>query len=66
MVVSNFVESAKQNPVLLPMSGLTGQEWEALKLHVDFGITCNQQLVDSAKVKVVEFDKWMEENWSNV
>ena len=66
MVVSNFVESAKQNPVLLPMSGLTGQEWEALKLHVDFGITHHQQLVNSAKAKVVEFDKWMEENWSNV
>ena len=66
MVVSEFVKSAKQNPVLLPMSGLTGEEWQALKLHVDFGITQHQQLVDAAKVKVVEFNKWMEENWSNV
>lgn len=66
MVVSEFVKSAKQNPVLLPMSGLTGEEWEALKLYVDWAFVVDQKLVDDAQIKVVDFDKWMKENWSNV
>ena len=66
MVVSEFVKSAKQNPVLLPMSGLTGEEWEALKLYVDWGFLVDQKLINEAQIKVVDFDKWMKENWSNV
>tara|TARA_R100000329_G_scaffold147956_1_gene136168 strand:- start:44 stop:247 length:204 start_codon:yes stop_codon:yes gene_type:complete len=65
-VVSQFVKNAQQQPVLLAMSGISGEEWEALKLYVNSSYLVDQQLVDAAQTKVIEFDTWMKENWSNV
>jgi len=65
-VVGQFVKNAQQQPVLLAMSGISSEEWEALKLYVNFSYLVDQQLVDAAQIKVIEFDTWMKENWSNV